>query len=305
MAATGKDHARVNLSIWGDDDWLDLSPSAQHLYLVLWTSPGLSYCGAGEWRPGKISQRAAGWTVEAVEQAAAELSRELFLLIDTTSEEFLLRSWVKHDQLWKQPHMAVSMANARADLASRNLRGVVVHEVQKIRRDNPNLGAWTKDSVVELLAQKAVDPASLPEFTPSGHPPPDPSSDPSRHPSRVDTVGVTVDPPSDPPSTPSPSPLHSPAPSSGSPIQHDAARLVRDIVPSDHPASVKTALRIKASELIHAGTDPEVVKDALTRWVSKSGIGPGLLPALVSDVLKDRSGITARRDPKSGLLVER
>ena len=31
-------------------DWLDLSPSAQHLYLVLWTSPGLSYCGAGEWR---------------------------------------------------------------------------------------------------------------------------------------------------------------------------------------------------------------------------------------------------------------
>ncbi|CQD25355.1 hypothetical protein BN970_07157 [Mycolicibacterium conceptionense] len=131
--ATGKDHSEINLAIWGDDDWLDLTPPAQHLYFVLWTSPQLSYCGAGEWHPGRIAAMSKGWTAQSVEAAAAEISRELFLIIDTNTEEFLLRSWIKHDGLWRKPNMAVSMANARAALASRTLRGVVVHEVQKIK----------------------------------------------------------------------------------------------------------------------------------------------------------------------------
>lgn len=214
MPATGKDHARVNLSIWGDDDWLDLTPPAQHLYLVLWTSPSLSYCGAGDWKPAKIAERSKGWTTHAIETAASELSHRLFLLIDVNTEEFLLRSWVKHDGLWKQPNMAVSMANARADLASRALRGVVVHEVQKIRRENPDMGGWKRDALVDLLAQKSVDPASIPPFNPSGNPPPDPGSDPS-----VNPYGrVGVDPSVDPGPTPSPSPApfsFSPSPSGG------------------------------------------------------------------------------------------
>lgn len=297
MAVTGKDHARVNLGIWGDDDWLDLSPSAQHLYLVLWTSPGLSYCGAGEWRPGKIAQRAAGWTTADVEQAAAELSRELFLLIDAETEEFLLRSWMKHDRLWKQPHMAVSMANARSDMASRGLRGVVVHEVQKIRRDNPGLGAWTKEPVLELLAQKAVDPQSLPTFHPSSHPPVDPSC--------VETKHVDTDPISEPPSTPSPSPnsvskqQRSTNAASTESIEQVITTeayeelgkafnfiAVRQIVKwaihtrTTDPASVKAAVLA-----IHRAGRP-ITKQTVDQWLTRN----------------DRSG---QRDPKSGLLVER
>ncbi|AXH50532.1 helix-turn-helix DNA-binding domain protein [Gordonia phage Ruthy] len=205
--ATGKDHARVNLAIWGDDDWLDLGPAAQHLYLVLWTSPGLSYCGAGEWRPAKIAQRARGWTARAVELAAAELSRELFLMIDTDTEEFLLRSWAKHDGLWKQPNMAVSMANARNDLASRSLRGVVVFEALKIRRDHPELSGWKRPAVADLLDQRPIDPAGVPTFNPTADPTVDPSTDPGGDPS-VDPYGrVTVDPSVDPGPTPAPAPI--------------------------------------------------------------------------------------------------
>lgn len=84
---------------------------------------------------------------------------------------------------------------------------------------------------------------------------------------------------------------------SGPPIQRDAARLVRDIVPAEHPAAVKTSLRLKASELIHAGTAPDDVAEALRRWVDKTGVGPGILPSLVSDVVKERSGASARAAP--------
>lgn len=83
----------------------------------------------------------------------------------------------------------------------------------------------------------------------------------------------------------------------GPPIHRDAVRLVRDRVPAEHPSAVRTMLRLRASELITAGTDPGVVAEALDRWVGKSGIGPNMLPSLVSDVIKERSGTTARAAP--------
>ena len=214
--ATGKDHAEINLDIWGDDDWLDLTPPAQHLYFVLWTSPQLSYCGTGTWHPGRISAVARNWTPDAVEIAAVELSSELFLIIDTVTEEFILRSWIKHDGLWKKPNMAVSMANARAALASRTLRGVVVHEVAKIKAHNeaeaktdPEVvlsSGWQRDAVKNLLSQKAIDPATLTPFTPQLTPPPTPPLTPDPTPGLTVSEGVGVNPPSNPGRTPSPAP---------------------------------------------------------------------------------------------------
>lgn len=208
--ATGKDHARINLDIWGEDDWLDHTPPAQHLYFVLWTSPQLSYCGTGEWNPGKIAAKARGWTPGQVETAGAELSESLFLVIDTDTSEFILRSWVKHDGLWKQPNLAVSMANARADLASRTLRGVCVFEVQKIRKSNPKLSSWEREAVAQMLGQKAVDASTLPRFTASLTPQLTPALTPPLTPGLTPRLGVNggvgVDPPADPGATPAPAP---------------------------------------------------------------------------------------------------
>ncbi|WAY18417.1 hypothetical protein OF855_24580 [Mycolicibacterium fortuitum] len=215
--STGKDHSEINLAIWGDDDWLDLTPPAQHLYFVLWTSPQLSYCGAGEWHPGRIAAMSKDWTVQSVEAAAAEISRELFLIIDTNTEEFLLRSWIKHDGLWRKPNMAVSMANARAALASRTLRGVVVHEVQKIKARNEAdakansdvvvSAGWQREAVKELLSQKAIDPATLEPFTPRLTPTPTPPLTPGPTPGLTVKRGDGVNPLSNPGPTPTPAPF--------------------------------------------------------------------------------------------------
>lgn len=152
-----RDHTRIHTDIWGDDDWLDLSPQAQHLYFVLTTWPP-SLCGSGDWQPRKVAARARGWTVPDVLDAAEELVAGDFTLIDIDTEEYLLRSWIKHDGLYRVQNMAVSVANARAALASRTLRGVVVHEVLKLRKSEPNLDSWNRDPVQKMLDQKAVDP---------------------------------------------------------------------------------------------------------------------------------------------------
>lgn len=154
-----RDHTRINVDLWGDDDWLDLSPGAQHLYFVLYTTPP-SFCGSGDWQPKKIAARARGWTANSVVESAAELQDGMFLLLDLDTDEYLIRSWIKHDTLYRVQNMAVSMANARATLASRKLRGVVVFEVSKLRESEPKLDSWTRDAVVKMLSQKAIDPDS-------------------------------------------------------------------------------------------------------------------------------------------------
>ncbi|WP_280410716.1 hypothetical protein [Nocardia asiatica] len=162
-----RDHARIWLSIWSDDDFRALPPEAQHLYFVLTTSPSLNYAGVADWRPGRIAANAAGWTAAAVRSAGAWLVRELYIVIDEDSEEVLLRSFIKNDGLMKNPNIAVSMSLAFADTASPTLRGVIVHELQKLHANEPGLKGWSKPEVASLLDRKSIDPGSYPFGYPS------------------------------------------------------------------------------------------------------------------------------------------
>ncbi|WP_423487914.1 hypothetical protein [Mycobacteroides sp. PCS013] len=213
-----RDHARVNLNIWGDDDFRELPVDAQALYWMLWTSPGLSYCGAHVWHSGKLAQSAGDWTAARIEAAAATLAAGLFLIVDIDTEECLLRSWIKHDGLWKSPNMAVAMANARAGLGSRTLRGVVVHEVKKLAAAQPDLSSWTRDVVQKMLVQKAVDPADIPPFNrgPNGgaNPRPDRLLNPSGKPSLNPSGNGYREGSSNPSCNPSPTTSTSPTPNS-------------------------------------------------------------------------------------------
>lgn len=156
-----REFAKTRLTIWSDDDFTDLSPEAQHLYFVLKTS-SLSYCGVGDWRPGRLAKRARGWTEEAVRAAAAELIERLYILVDESTEEVLVRSFIRHDEVLKQPTLAVSMANAHADIASPVLRRAVIHEIQRLKDEFPDLKGWGSPRATELLSRPSVDPSTYP-----------------------------------------------------------------------------------------------------------------------------------------------
>ncbi|WP_454199533.1 hypothetical protein [Nocardia sp. Marseille-Q1738] len=162
-----RDHARIWLSIWSDDDFRALPPEAQHLYFVLVTSPSLNYAGVADWRPGRIAANAAGWTADAVRSAGDWLVRGLYIVVDEDSEEVLIRSFIKNDGLLKNPNVAVSMSLAFGAVASLTLRGVIVHELQKLHANQPELKGWSKPEVAGLIDRKSIDPASYPFGYPS------------------------------------------------------------------------------------------------------------------------------------------
>jgi hypothetical protein len=153
-----REFAKMNLSINQDADWRRLPPPAQHLYTTLWNHPSLSYCGVVDWRPGRLTALSHGWTVDDILTAAACLEARLFVVIDHDTEELLIRSYVRFDGLMKQPRVAISYANAYAATASNDIRGVIVYEGRKLRKLEPDLAAWTKPQVMQLLEMEALNP---------------------------------------------------------------------------------------------------------------------------------------------------
>jgi hypothetical protein len=159
-----REHARIQTAIWIDDDFLDLTPEAQHLYLVVTTQMTLNFCGVTTWHAGRISQLAAGWTVAKVEQAAAELSERLYLVIDEITGEVLVRSFIRNDGLLSSPNITKAMYRTFSEIGSRNLRGVVVHELKRLHAEQPLLKGW--ESCGALLSKRSTDPRELPLFNP-------------------------------------------------------------------------------------------------------------------------------------------
>ncbi|WP_328439172.1 hypothetical protein [Nocardia puris] len=157
-----REYAQIRLAIWNDDDFRALSPAAQHLYFMLLTSPTMTYCGVADWRPGRTVANAGAWTVSQLRAAAEELASGLYVVIDESTEEVLVRSYIRHDGLMKNPKTAVSMTIAFAGTASPVLRGVIVHELHRLREREPNLGSWALEKVGEVMARKAIDPKGFP-----------------------------------------------------------------------------------------------------------------------------------------------
>ena len=110
--------ANVYLTIWADPDFRTLSPDAQWLYFVMLTHETLNYCGVMDWRPARLASMTAGMTVDRVEGAAFELGQRRMIAVDEVTEEALVRSFVRHDGVLKQPNPTRGMVREFGGIAS-------------------------------------------------------------------------------------------------------------------------------------------------------------------------------------------
>lgn len=172
-----REHARIKTEIWIDDDFLDLTMPAQHLYLLVISQMRLSFCGVADWRPGRIAKLAHRWTVAEVDAAAAELSARGYLVFDQESEEVLVRSFIRNDGLLSSPNITKAMLRDYADISSRELRGVVVHELIRLHEENPRLKGWEVCGL--LLEKRSFNPSDMPTYNPSVNPSRNPSVNPT------------------------------------------------------------------------------------------------------------------------------
>jgi len=146
-----RDRANINTNIWTDTHWRTLTRDQQWLYKLLLSHPELSYAGVADWRPGRLAQFSAGTSRHEIERIGAELQAERFVFIDEETEEVMIRSFLRHDGLLKQPRLTVSMVNAYGAVASNNIREVIIHELKRLYSESPELNAFKNDKVQALL----------------------------------------------------------------------------------------------------------------------------------------------------------
>lgn len=151
-----REKATINIDIWSDADFRDLTDAAQSLYFKLTSHPKLDYCGVVEFHAGRLAALSREHTADAVMIAAQELSDHYFIVVDQSTDEVLVRSFLRWDGLLKQPRLAVSAAKAYGAIASNKIRAVVVHELQRFKRENPDLAAWEKPQMQTVLRQPSV-----------------------------------------------------------------------------------------------------------------------------------------------------
>src|SRR5699024_10157272 len=155
-----REFAKVKSAIWQDDDFRSLPPLAQHLYFVILTDPELSYCGVADWRPRRMTPKSGGWTLDDIQTAGATLTEHRLLIVDEDTEEVLVRSFLRHDGVMQHNKLCVSAATAFSAVASNTLRGVIVHELQRLQAEFPEWPSWERQQVQEVLKRNSVDPAA-------------------------------------------------------------------------------------------------------------------------------------------------
>ena len=154
-----REFAKVYMSIWGNPDFTRLSVGAQRLYMFLISQPDLSRAGTITLAFNRWLSRVMDYSREELLSDLAELASTRFVVVDESTEELLVRSYIRNDDGWKSPNIMISVSAAARQVMSETLRAVIRQEVAKINTDglpvkiNDKTGRSTKEFVDLVIAQ--------------------------------------------------------------------------------------------------------------------------------------------------------
>lgn len=154
-----RDYARIEVAIWRDPDFRALTLPAQGLYLTLLTASSLNLCGVGDWRPKRLAAFSEGSTVDTIIGLAQELSDANFIIVDPDTEEVLVRSFIRHDQVLKSPNIAKGMRNQFPTIGSLDIMRAVADEVRRAVQEHPEWsGAGLMGPIIESHGGTNLEP---------------------------------------------------------------------------------------------------------------------------------------------------
>lgn len=131
----GRQYAQIMKRIWTDEHWKQLSPNAQWLYTLLISQDSINYAGVLPLTVRRWTRLATGVTTEVVHGALEELraaTPSRFVIVDWDTEEVLVRTFIRNDELWKQPRMLAMACSQALTTQSGVLRGELGEELVKL-----------------------------------------------------------------------------------------------------------------------------------------------------------------------------
>jgi hypothetical protein len=192
-----RDHARIHVVIWQDEEFVQLAAAEQRTYLLLLSQPKLSLCGSLDYTPGRWAKLATDVTTSQMAASVYRLVDARYLLVDEVSEELLIRSFVRHDGVCDSPNMVQAMWKAWVGMFSEHLRRAVVQELPA-RAFSTGFGSekMAYEPPGEALEMRREQGSTNPSGNPSATPVPVPSPTPTPEPEPLGSVdGLSNSPP--------------------------------------------------------------------------------------------------------------
>lgn len=128
--------AQIFKDIWADEDFRDLEPGPQRLYLFLLSQPNLNYAGVVTLSPRRWASRAKGYTIEQFDAELGVLIDRRYVLVDEDEEELLIRSFIRNDGVWRNPKTLKSARRDALATGSRPLRRALIAELERLSLDD-------------------------------------------------------------------------------------------------------------------------------------------------------------------------
>lgn len=127
-------HAVLRSTIWDDDDYLDLGPVLRDLFTFMISQDDLL-------KNGVIAIRLNRWALK-LRTDRAELVALLekvagarFFVIDWEYEELLVRTYIRNDEVYRQPNQLKAARAGLASVSSKVLKAAILVECERIARD--------------------------------------------------------------------------------------------------------------------------------------------------------------------------
>lgn len=137
-----RDHARIQLSIWDDGDFLALNSSEQQVYFAILSSKGLSRCGVVDYIPTRFEHISADMTAIRFRKSVKKLIETRFFVLDSKTQELLVRSYVRADGVFDRVNMGKAVGTAYEAVVSRSIRAAIGAEMARFMRERPDLPGW-------------------------------------------------------------------------------------------------------------------------------------------------------------------
>jgi hypothetical protein len=147
-----RSHARIYLTIWSDTDYLKLPMSAQWLYEALCSQPDINQAGVLSLTAKRWAGLCADGSHKIIQGALRVLEGQRYVVIDEDTEELLVRTFVKNDEVWKQPNTLKNACTSALTTQSAKIRSVLGAELQKLEQVN-------RDKIESFRAPEGQRPA--------------------------------------------------------------------------------------------------------------------------------------------------
>ncbi len=225
------------VSRWDDADFKALTSSQQGLYDALSTHPDISWCGVLPLVPARFVDLASDYTEPKVRTLIKGLDKARFLVVDPSTGELCVRTFIRWDEVLKVPNVTKAMGRAFYLVHSERIQNAILTELARDLDDFPDLAGW---SALKASYPELMDLVSMTlEGIPSGKGSPNPSANGSANPSAMGSGNRSRNTPNAPqplsPSTPNGNPPLAPlvATPDPAPTTKRGTRINPDFVPDE------------------------------------------------------------------------